>query len=209
MIEIWPVIHAERAALVEDLQAVTWQQWSIRSLCPGWDVHDVLAHLVNDAKTTRLGFLRDFLAAGFDFDRLNALGVARERAEDPAETVERFCIVSGLTAGAAAPPATRLVEVFVHGEDIRRPLSIYHQYPTAQSFFVFRHNRAHKGEEGTGSAAADRCPALGASDRRSNRHAQRAAERAPGRDRQTEPRKQVGDLACRRLIAASPFLWTA
>jgi uncharacterized protein (TIGR03083 family) len=124
MTEIWPVVHAERAALIEDLQTVTGQQWSTPSLCPGWEVHDVLAHLVNDAKTTRLGFLRDFLTAGFDFDRLNAGGVARERAEDPAHTVERFRMVRGRTTGAPAPPATRLVEAFVHGEDIRRPLSL-------------------------------------------------------------------------------------
>jgi len=154
MTEIWPVVHAERTALVEDLQTMRGQQWSTPSLCPGWDVHDVLAHLVNDAKTTRLGFLRDFLAAGFNFDRLNARGVARERAEDPAHTVERFRKVCGRTTGAPAPPATRLVEAFVHGEDIRRPLGIGHDYPTAHVITALRHQLGTSARFGGGKERA-------------------------------------------------------
>ncbi|WP_309125448.1 maleylpyruvate isomerase family mycothiol-dependent enzyme [Kocuria sp.] len=154
MTEIWPVVHAERAALIEDLQTVTGRQWSTPSLCPGWDVHDVLAHLVDDAKTTRLGFLRDLLAAGFDFDRLNAGGVARERAEDPARTVERFREVHSRTTGAPAPPATRLVEAFVHGEDIRRPLGIGHDYPRAHVITALRHQLDTSGRFGGGRERA-------------------------------------------------------
>jgi uncharacterized protein (TIGR03083 family) len=137
--EIWPVVHAERTALIQDLQEVSAQQWATPSLCPGWDVHDVLAHLVDDARTTRLGFVRDLLAAGFDFDRLNARGVTRERAEDPRRTLENFRTVSGRTACAQSSPATRLVEAFVHGEDIRRPLGLCRDYPTAPVTVALRY----------------------------------------------------------------------
>lgn len=139
MTGIWSVVHTERAALIQDLQTLPAQQWATPSLCPGWDVHDVLAHLVDDAKTTRWGFLRDLVLAGLDFDGLNARGVARERAEDPERTLAEFRAASGRTTGAPAPRATRLVEVFVHGEDIRRPLGIGHDYPPAHVATAVRH----------------------------------------------------------------------
>jgi uncharacterized protein (TIGR03083 family) len=156
MSEIWPVVHAERAALIQDLQTLPEQQWATPSLCRSWDVHDVLAHLVNDAKTTRLGFVRDLVTAGFDFDRLNARGVARERAEDPSRTLEQFRAVSGRTTSAPAPPATRLVEAFVHGEDIRRPLGIRHDYPPAHVATALRHQVNTSMTLGGGKERAER-----------------------------------------------------
>lgn len=131
MSEIWVVVHAEREALIRDLETLPAAQWEAASLCPGWDVHDVLAHLVDDAKTTRVGFVRHWVAASFNFDRSNALGVARERRQDPFRTLAEFRAVGGRTTSAPAPLATRLVETFVHGEDIRRPLGISHNYPAA------------------------------------------------------------------------------
>ncbi|GAA1762936.1 maleylpyruvate isomerase family mycothiol-dependent enzyme [Kocuria aegyptia] len=139
MTEIWPVVHAERQALIRDLEGLPAQQWARPSLCPGWDVHDVLAHLVDDARTTRLGFLRRLAAAGFDFDRCNARGIARERRADPRDTLAAFRAVSGRTTSAPAPPATRLVEAFVHGQDIRRPLSLTRACPTGPVAEALRH----------------------------------------------------------------------
>jgi uncharacterized protein (TIGR03083 family) len=139
MSEIWPVVHVERQALIRDLEVLPTQQWATPSLCPGWDVHDVLAHLVDDARTTRLGFLRHLAAARFDVDRCNARGVARERRADPRSTLAAFRAVSARTTRAPAPPATRLVEAFVHGEDIRRPLSLGRAYPAAHVAEALRH----------------------------------------------------------------------
>jgi hypothetical protein len=34
----WPVIHAERAALADDLAALTDEQWAMPSLCGDWTV---------------------------------------------------------------------------------------------------------------------------------------------------------------------------
>ena len=131
MHEIWAVVHQERDALIQDLLALKTQQWTTPSLCPGWDIHAVLAHLVNDAKTTRIGFVSRLIAAGFNFDRVNASGIARERSTDPNQTLAYFQGVRSRTTSAPVPLATRLVEVFVHGEDIRRPLGIDHEYPVA------------------------------------------------------------------------------
>jgi uncharacterized protein (TIGR03083 family) len=94
-------------------------------------VHDVLAHLVDSAKTTRLGFIRRMFAAGFNFDQDNAVGLAGERCADPARTLAKFRTVLTRTSTPPAALPTRLVEAFVHGEDIRRPLGIRSDYPAA------------------------------------------------------------------------------
>ncbi|MFW0788033.1 maleylpyruvate isomerase family mycothiol-dependent enzyme [Gordonia sp. CPCC 205333] len=122
--EMWRVVAAERSRLVADLAAVGSDAWRTPSLCPGWTVHDVLAHLVDSAKTTRISFVSRLIAARFDFDVDNERGIRRERRDDPAQTLDALREVISLTHTPPAAPATRLVEAFVHGEDIRRPLGI-------------------------------------------------------------------------------------
>ena len=126
---MWHAVHEERRALSADLAAVPAHRWEEGSLCPGWDVHDVVAHLIDSARTTRLGFVRRLLAARFDFDRDNALGVARERRADPEETLAAFDRIVTMTRTPPAPRGTRLVEAVVHGEDVRRPLGLHREYP--------------------------------------------------------------------------------
>ncbi|MEW1930055.1 maleylpyruvate isomerase family mycothiol-dependent enzyme [Streptomyces sp. NPDC088360] len=126
--DVWSLVHAERAALVEDLTHLDDKQWEQPSLCDGWTVHDVVAHLVDTARTTRLGFVSGMVRARFDFDRQNARGVERRRGASPQETLERLRQVAGRRTGPPAPLDTRLVEEVVHGEDIRRPLGLPHSY---------------------------------------------------------------------------------
>lgn len=128
---VWPAVHNERQILIGELESLTPEQWAQPSLCPGWDVHDVVAHLVDSAKTTRLCFLYRLIAAKFDFDNDNATGVTRERGATPEATLTEFRRIREATKTPPAAPATRLVEVIVHGEDIRRPLGLRRSYPNA------------------------------------------------------------------------------
>lgn len=126
---VWQTVRSERRRLAADLSDLREEQWRLPSLCPGWDVHDVLAHLVDTARTSRLSFVRDLLAARMDFDRANANGIAREKRQDPQDTVDALKKAVDLTRTPPANLATRLVEAVVHGEDIRRPLGIRGSYP--------------------------------------------------------------------------------
>jgi uncharacterized protein (TIGR03083 family) len=127
--DVWSLVHAERAALIDDLERLDDAQWAAPSLCAGWTVHDVVAHLVDSALTTRLGFLVGLARARLDFDRQNARGVQRHRAASPRETLERLGQVAARTSTPPAPLDSRLVEEVVHGEDIRRPLGLRRGYP--------------------------------------------------------------------------------
>jgi uncharacterized protein (TIGR03083 family) len=128
-VDVWPVVHAERAALIDDLTHLDEAQWEEASLCGEWTVHDVVAHLVDTARTTRLGFVVGLARARFDFDRQNARGVQRQRGASPHETLERLRRAATRTSTPPAPLDSRLAEEVVHGEDIRRPLGLTRSYP--------------------------------------------------------------------------------
>ncbi|MDQ2850132.1 MAG: maleylpyruvate isomerase family mycothiol-dependent enzyme [Actinomycetota bacterium] len=129
MNDVWTLVHAERRALIQDLTDLTNAQWEQASLCAGWAVRDVAAHLVNNAKATRWGVVRDMARARFDFDRQTAAGVERERGATPAETLAKLRDVVQRTSTPPASLDSRLVEEVVHGEDIRVPLGITRAYP--------------------------------------------------------------------------------
>ena len=130
MTDAWELVRREREALVEDLAGLTDEQWELPSLCGGWTVHDVAAHLVDNARTTRLGIVAAMVRARFDFDRQNDAGVAREKGATPAETLDRLRAVVGRRTTPPAPLDSRLVEEVVHGDDVRRPLGMHRAYPT-------------------------------------------------------------------------------
>ncbi len=127
--DVWPMVHAERAALIADLEDVDAARWEEASLCGGWTVHDVVAHLVDTAQTTRLGFVVGLARARFDFDRQNARGVERHLGASPQETLGQLREVVSRRSTPPAPLDSRLVEEVVHGEDIRRPLGLTRSYP--------------------------------------------------------------------------------
>lgn len=126
---IWPTIHAERAALADDLAALTDDQWRTPSLCSEWTVHDVFAHLLSAAKMTPPKFLVRFAGAGFNFNAFAARQVRKEGAGGPAATMSAFRAAETRTSAPPGPKETWLGEAFVHGEDIRRPLGIKRHYP--------------------------------------------------------------------------------
>ena len=129
MADVWRIVHAEREALISDLERLPDAAWDEASLCEGWTVHDVVAHLVDSARTTRARFIVGLALARFDFDRQNHRGIRRERRDSPRETLERLRDVAGRTSTPPAALDSRIVEEVVHGEDIRRPLGLTRAYP--------------------------------------------------------------------------------
>jgi uncharacterized protein (TIGR03083 family) len=128
--DLWRVIHAERAALVDDLAGLDPAQWATPSLCDGWDVHDVVAHLAATATLSLLGFAKEFLLAGFSSGRIVDKQVAAGRRRKPSETLSALRSAIFSAASPPQPAITRIIEIIVHGEDIRRPLHIGHDYST-------------------------------------------------------------------------------
>ena len=131
MTDVWDLVHGERAALAADLERLDDEQWRTASLCEGWSVHDVAAHLVANALATPFGLVLGMVRARGDFERMTQQGVDRHRGATPRETLSSLREVAARRTGPPtrlAPLGSRLVEEVVHGEDIRRPLGIWHDY---------------------------------------------------------------------------------
>ena len=123
--EHWTAIAAERRALADQLEGLTEEQWATASLCDGWTVHDVAAHLagVNQIKMSEV--VVALVRSRFSFARANRLMVARQAArpsQDIVADLRRFA------DGRFAPPGfgsvAPLTDVLVHGQDIRIPLGL-------------------------------------------------------------------------------------
>src|ERR1700712_1277019 len=130
MSDMWNTIAAERGALADDLSGLSATEWKARSLCEGWTVEDVLAHLTSAASLNPPMFLLDFASVGFNFPKFADKGIARQRGSSPEETLAKFRAKQHSTTSPPGPKLTWLGEVLVHAEDIRRPLGIRHTYPT-------------------------------------------------------------------------------
>jgi uncharacterized protein (TIGR03083 family) len=129
MNEIWALIHAERAALADDLAGLTDEQWATTSLCTELTVREVLAHLTSAASMGPLRWLAGVIRCRFDFDKQVAMRLAEQLGDTPAETLARF---RGAVTSTTTPPLPRLAilgETVVHGSDIRRPLGIRGDHP--------------------------------------------------------------------------------
>ncbi len=128
MSDLWTTIAAERGALARDLADLTPTQWDAPSLCAGWTVREVVAHLSATAALNPATFLLGMAKAGFNFGKFADAQVAKHVGAEPAATLAEF---RGLQHSTSAPPGPKvswLGEIVIHGADVRRPLGIAHTY---------------------------------------------------------------------------------
>lgn len=111
----------ERTDLAEFLATLTPQQWRAESLCAGWTVKDVVAHVVSYEELNLAGLLKRF--AKGRVVHANEVGVAEYSTMSTDELLEflnRHLPPQGLTAGFGG--MIGLVDGTVHHQDIRRAL---------------------------------------------------------------------------------------
>ena len=128
--DTFAAIADERRLLADLLTGLTAQQRATPSLCAGWTVHDVAAHLVVPLQVSTARFALAMLACRGDFDRANTW-LTREQARRTADElagVLRARAGSRFTPPGAGPEAP-LTDLVVHGLDIRRPLGIERAVP--------------------------------------------------------------------------------
>jgi len=132
-VDTWKAIRTERASLADALARLTGDAWDRPSLCAGWSVREVVAHLIATARMTPPKFFGRMIASGFRFDAMSAGNI--RRVLDGHDNGELVALYRALVDARTAPPGPAtswLGETIVHGEDIRRPLGIVHSYPLAQ-----------------------------------------------------------------------------
>lgn len=122
--DYWDLIHAERARIATMLSGLGEGDWRTRSLCSGWSVEHVVAHLTAAANTGKGAWMWSMLRGGFNASKHNDRQLARYIGSTPAETLEGFRHSVTSTTAPTKDHAAWLGEVIVHGQDIARPLGI-------------------------------------------------------------------------------------
>lgn len=124
--EGWQVIDEHRLALADFLDTLTPQQWAAPSLCDGWTVKDVAAHLSYAASFRYAELVAAVVRARGNFDRMiHQTGVDRAATRTTDQVVADLRAIIG--SRRLAPTTSwrdPLLDVLVHAQDIARPLGL-------------------------------------------------------------------------------------
>jgi uncharacterized protein (TIGR03083 family) len=137
--KVWLSIDAEREALAGDLAQINETQWSTPSLCTGMTVREVLAHMTVSGAVSGPRWFAGVVRARFDFDKQVDDRLREQLGASPAETLSRFRSTIGSRISPPLPRMALLGEMVVRGEDIRRPLGLVRNYPTATLTALLRY----------------------------------------------------------------------
>jgi uncharacterized protein (TIGR03083 family) len=128
--QAWQVIHQERAALADLLETLTPEEWEHPSLCEGWSVRDVAAHVISapEAKVGQMAaaLVRargSFNRAAHDETKRLSSRPTRQIVEDYRRLAESRRLAPGTNHKQA------LLDTLVHAQDIVIPLGRHHDMP--------------------------------------------------------------------------------
>ena len=128
--DLQPAVAAEFLALADLLDSATHAQWDTPSLCEGWRVREVVAHMTMAARYPEDKFMAELRRCDFDFGRLSNEIASRDAALPPGE------LVADLRSEVMqhwAPPGGgyhgALNHVVIHGLDVTVPLGVPRRSP--------------------------------------------------------------------------------
>ena len=130
--DLQPAVAAEFLALAGLLDSATDAQWDTPSLCAGWRVREVIAHLTMAARYSEEEFMAELRRCEFDFGRLSNEIAARDAelsadelvASLQSEVMQHWTPPGGGWHGA-------LNHVVIHGLDVTVPLGVPRRSPDA------------------------------------------------------------------------------
>ncbi|MFE0627153.1 maleylpyruvate isomerase family mycothiol-dependent enzyme [Streptomyces sp. NPDC058864] len=128
--EVQAAAAAEFLALADLLERAPGAWWDTPSLCEGWRVREVVAHMTMAARYSQEAFMALLAEHGFDFTRLSDAVAARDGALPTgelagclrSEVMQRWQPPGGGAHGA-------LNHVVIHGLDITVPLGAERRVP--------------------------------------------------------------------------------
>ena len=127
---LWSHTHRERLALATTLRTLTPGQWEHASLCEGWTVKDVAAHIITThpqlGLTNTLGVFGRNLGRGYNtmIFRETKRTSARMSTDDILRDFETYA--TSRRKVATTTTVEPLIDAIVHHQDIVRPLGLRH-----------------------------------------------------------------------------------
>ena len=120
-----PAVAAELTSLADLLDGASDAQWDTASLCVGWRVREVVAHMTMAARYSEEEFMAELQRCGFDFTLLSNEVAARDAILPADELIENL---RSEAMQHWAPPGGgyrgALNHVVIHGLDVTVPLGV-------------------------------------------------------------------------------------
>ncbi|OMH32985.1 maleylpyruvate isomerase family mycothiol-dependent enzyme [Tersicoccus sp. Bi-70] len=126
--------HDERTDLLALLRTLTPEQWQAPTLCAGWTVRDVVAHVISFDGLSPVGLLGTIARGRLSFPRMNDVALHRYAGHQPAQLIDllaRRLTPRGITATFGG--AVGLTDALIHHQDIRRPLGLPRDVPAERT----------------------------------------------------------------------------
>lgn len=149
---LWDTIVGERRALAAELATLSEQEWATPSLCAGWTVKDVAAHVISSPQlrwreTARI--MPAMVRHGYNGAILRD---GLRRGEVPTEQLlADYARWSSVRRGPVTVTAVEpLIDILVHTQDILRPLGRRHPMPVEAAPVAGRRARLLAGLLGAG-----------------------------------------------------------
>lgn len=130
--DTWDRVVALRTGFVAQAKELTPAEWDAPTLCEGWRVRDVVAHLILPDRFSllgELGGLVGLIRAGFRLDRVICQDAIMRGSVPVPELLASY--QSGIHRRSVPPgrqPANVLADLVIHLQDIRRPLGLPWSY---------------------------------------------------------------------------------
>jgi uncharacterized protein (TIGR03083 family) len=125
---VWHHIDSERAALADLLESLPERDWHQPSLCEGWSVRDVAAHLTF-AQARFRDVVWPAVRTGFRYNAMIRYAAVRS----PLTHEEIVATLRGFVGSRRRAPFVTelepLLDVLVHAQDICVPLGLEHRMP--------------------------------------------------------------------------------
>jgi uncharacterized protein (TIGR03083 family) len=120
--QVWRAIDAQRQRLVRLLRELTDEQWRTPSLCAGWTVRDVAAHLTF-ARSTLPQLLTEFVRHPGPLNRSGRDSAIRRARQPTDQLIARIeAMVGSQRHITVVTPKETLIDILVHSQDVAIPL---------------------------------------------------------------------------------------
>ena len=127
---VWKAIETERLNLADQLEELRDDQWEVPSLCEGWTVRDVAAHVTLAARLRPMAAIRGVVRARGNLNRFIDEETKSHRGRPTSELINELRrLASSRNQPVGTKPPDPLADILIHGQDICRPLDIPRSMP--------------------------------------------------------------------------------
>jgi len=123
--DVWAALALARASFVDLVAELDPADWELPSLCAGWRVHEVAAHLTLAPTAGRAALVRGLARAHGRFDRMMDL-LTRQAATRPREQIlaDLRAAVGSHRLAPGTTSRVALVDALVHTQDVAVALGL-------------------------------------------------------------------------------------